>query len=797
MAIPIWQDPRINYGVDSIVDRTDFERIERNILNMRNQAAPGNTTAGDGTAYTLTVPSIDALEDRVAILAEIHADSTVDNPTLNLNGLGAKVIKKADGTTLKAGELVAGSFIQMIYTGTEWRAYVQVKESTITRTDIVVTTTGTEPNYIVTAPGTSLHEYDKMIVVWHEASTGKVTLNFNGDGAVPVQTISGDPLGDGDIAANAVTILIKTSAAWVNMTPVYSYDRQARQSIATLTNKVTSNTNNINTLTPKVNTNTSNITKKLPLTGGNITGSLTVQNSTVWHAGNDGQGSGLDADKLQGAFPNSGAVANTIVKRSSSGVISAYGYISTLASQQTSTAPYFMTQKNIGTSGDNVIRPLSLSTAKNILGVTANASAAAAAQSKANSAYSLAATKEPKITKNNGFNLNKSDSISSTRSDILATSRAAKTAYDRGSTALSAANSAKTRADQAFQSASNGKSALATALTGIGIPASSSETFSSLASKIKKSTYVKQYIGMVSLEAMYVDATTKVGRDLALFESLGRMCFVDRYKIFVANIVKGNTITSIGTGMPGNDYDVLLLPHGNDLYWCSSSYDKVGKIAVNNTPKRIWEVSVRDASSIFIYNNILHVGGKGVIHRLQLSNGHSLSDITLQNSSYDIYGLYIDSTGIYTSNNGPSGQPFTKYSLSGSRVWSVSISRAVGTRFKPKAEGNYIYMGTGLKQLCKINKSTGKVIWQTSSFYIGYNSFFCGEYIVLTRESNIYYINRLTGAVTPTQPFGSSDSAGKVLALYGCVLSSKGVAYFRNTNSNIIQKGVPEIYVKV
>ena len=42
---------------------------------------------------------------------------------------------------------------------------------------------------------------------------------------------------------------------------------------------------------------------------------------TVWHSGNDGSGSGLDADTLQGASPSVSAGNNTIVKRHSSGYI--------------------------------------------------------------------------------------------------------------------------------------------------------------------------------------------------------------------------------------------------------------------------------------------------------------------------------------------------------------------------------------------------------------------------------------------------------------------------------------------
>jgi len=47
----------------------------------------------------------------------------------------------------------------------------------------------------------------------------------------------------------------------------------------------------------------------------------TVQGNTVWHAGNDGAGSGLDADLLDGYTSDTAANVNTIVRRDSSGNI--------------------------------------------------------------------------------------------------------------------------------------------------------------------------------------------------------------------------------------------------------------------------------------------------------------------------------------------------------------------------------------------------------------------------------------------------------------------------------------------
>ena len=61
------------------------------------------------------------------------------------------------------------------------------------------------------------------------------------------------------------------------------------------------------------------------------TGALTYNGSTVWHAGNDGAGSGLDADLLDGANSDTTAAINTIAKRGTAGELTAAYFISNAA----------------------------------------------------------------------------------------------------------------------------------------------------------------------------------------------------------------------------------------------------------------------------------------------------------------------------------------------------------------------------------------------------------------------------------------------------------------------------------
>lgn len=89
----------------------------------------GVTTAGSGSAYTATVEGITALTTGVAFLMVPHVVSSVVNPTLNVNGLGAKYIRRrvsnSTVTTVAASSanwLGANKPVRVIYDGTYWIA---------------------------------------------------------------------------------------------------------------------------------------------------------------------------------------------------------------------------------------------------------------------------------------------------------------------------------------------------------------------------------------------------------------------------------------------------------------------------------------------------------------------------------------------------------------------------------------------------------------------------------------------------------------------------------------------------
>ena len=85
----------------------------------------------------------------------------------------------------------------------------------------------------------------------------------------------------------------------------------------------------------------------------------------VWHAGNDGLNSGLDADVLRGAAPNVSASNNTIVQRHSSGYIFA-NYFNTTPNDVSSG----ITKICCETSNDGYIRHATSAGVKSFLGLT-------------------------------------------------------------------------------------------------------------------------------------------------------------------------------------------------------------------------------------------------------------------------------------------------------------------------------------------------------------------------------------------------------------------------------------------
>ena len=113
-------------------DGTMTQSAITSALNDKVDVANGQyavTTGGDGAAYTATVPGITTLTAGVSFIMIPHVVSTSTSPTLNVNGLGAKNIRRrltsiatASQNGYTASWLAVGLPFRVVYDGTQWIA---------------------------------------------------------------------------------------------------------------------------------------------------------------------------------------------------------------------------------------------------------------------------------------------------------------------------------------------------------------------------------------------------------------------------------------------------------------------------------------------------------------------------------------------------------------------------------------------------------------------------------------------------------------------------------------------------
>lgn len=117
--------PTDGHGL-SLPDGRVFERVAGTYvekLALDSQSGKWKYAVAGGTADTLSAnltPAPDAYREGAAIRLKVAAINT-GPATLNVNGLGAKAIRRADQTPLIAGDLVTGQIVELIYDGTGWQ----------------------------------------------------------------------------------------------------------------------------------------------------------------------------------------------------------------------------------------------------------------------------------------------------------------------------------------------------------------------------------------------------------------------------------------------------------------------------------------------------------------------------------------------------------------------------------------------------------------------------------------------------------------------------------------------------
>ena len=110
------------YAILPITTKDNVDGLEGVHVRLK-----GTTTAGTGSSYTATVEGIDTLETGITFMMVPHISSEIVNPTLDVNGLGAKPIRRrvsGDTATTVTGStenwISANKPIMITYDGDYW-----------------------------------------------------------------------------------------------------------------------------------------------------------------------------------------------------------------------------------------------------------------------------------------------------------------------------------------------------------------------------------------------------------------------------------------------------------------------------------------------------------------------------------------------------------------------------------------------------------------------------------------------------------------------------------------------------
>lgn len=208
-----------------------FERMWQHVMLIANGKAPTEngqytvTTAGDGSAYTATVPGVTALTAGASFIMIPHVVSATTTPTLNVNGLGAKNIKRRLSnlsTSLQNGYsntwLAKGKPFRVTYDGTAW--IVEGHEKPAAADMYGLNASITELNYCdgVTSPiQEQLDELSNAIVDTPFDSSNTLTWAGSAEGLEVIDTNyykMSDIVPTYEQLQNISKIFVSTTGAW-------------------------------------------------------------------------------------------------------------------------------------------------------------------------------------------------------------------------------------------------------------------------------------------------------------------------------------------------------------------------------------------------------------------------------------------------------------------------------------------------------------------------------------------------------------------------------------------------------
>jgi hypothetical protein len=130
-----WQTPKTDWKAGDVPSAGDFNRIEENAQTLKTELENNYVKQTDFTlhkndyvsqmayavasgtnSYTVSIPGITTLVEGLSVKIKF-TNANTGAATLNINGLGAKQIRKSNGNALSTGNIKAGQICHLVYTG--------------------------------------------------------------------------------------------------------------------------------------------------------------------------------------------------------------------------------------------------------------------------------------------------------------------------------------------------------------------------------------------------------------------------------------------------------------------------------------------------------------------------------------------------------------------------------------------------------------------------------------------------------------------------------------------------------
>ncbi len=195
------------------------------IANLQNSAYIYSAGGGSANTQTVTLDPVPAAYTTGLLVIFKAAATNTSTTTLNVNGLGAKTIKKIDGATnLAAGDILVGTTVAVIYDGTNFQMVSTLGNIGISQNGseiFGVDSSGTDAYAITLVPAPTA--YTTGMVVNFTAgtlNTGAATLNVNGLGAKSLVRNFNVALVTGDILAGQAITAIYDGTNFQMQSPV-------------------------------------------------------------------------------------------------------------------------------------------------------------------------------------------------------------------------------------------------------------------------------------------------------------------------------------------------------------------------------------------------------------------------------------------------------------------------------------------------------------------------------------------------------------------------------------------------